>query len=158
MSMFTLVIFCLTTSSLPWFMDLTFLVPMPYCSLQHQTCFPSPVTSTTGCCFCFHFISSCFLELFPHSSSVPYWASADLGSLSFIVISFCLFILFMGFSGQKQWSGFRGRSTLRDPICYFLLLCGVSQGLSIPYQFLENRNEQSCMQFSGLRSWESAPA
>ena len=28
---------CLTTSDLPWFMDLTFQVPMQYCSLQHQT-------------------------------------------------------------------------------------------------------------------------
>ena len=46
----------------------------------------------------------------------------------------------------------RGHSTLRDPLCYFLLLCAISQGLSIPYQFLENRNEQICMQFSGLRS------
>ena len=52
----------------------------------------------------------------------------------------------------------RGRSALRDPICYSFLLCAVSQGFSIPYQFLENRNEQSCMQFLGLRSWERAPA
>ena len=34
-------------------MDLTFHVPMQYCSLQHQTLLPSPVTSTTGCCFYF---------------------------------------------------------------------------------------------------------
>ena len=33
MSKFTLVISCLTTSSLAWFMDLTFQVPMQYCSL-----------------------------------------------------------------------------------------------------------------------------
>ena len=32
MSMFTLAIPCLTTSNLPWFMDLTFQVPMQYCS------------------------------------------------------------------------------------------------------------------------------
>ena len=50
-SMFTLTISCLTTSNLPWFMDLTFQVPMQYCSLQHWTLLPSPVTSTTGCCF-----------------------------------------------------------------------------------------------------------
>ena len=37
MSMFTLAVSCLTTSNLPWFMDLTFQVPMQYCSLQHQT-------------------------------------------------------------------------------------------------------------------------
>ena len=41
MSMFTLAISCLTTSNLPWFMDLTFQVPMQY-SLQNQTLFPSP--------------------------------------------------------------------------------------------------------------------
>ena len=34
MLMFTLAIFCLTTSNLPWFMDLTFQVPMQYCSLS----------------------------------------------------------------------------------------------------------------------------
>ena len=37
---------------------------------------------------------------------------------------------------------------------HFLRLCAISQRLSVPYQFLEYRNEQSCMQFSGLRSWE----
>ena len=51
MLMFTLSISSLTTSSLPWFMDLTFQVPIQYCSLQHWTLFPSPVTCTTGCCF-----------------------------------------------------------------------------------------------------------
>ena len=52
MSMFTLAISCLTTSNLPWFMDLTFQVPMQYCSLQHQSLLSSPITFTTGCCFC----------------------------------------------------------------------------------------------------------
>ena len=32
---FSLAISCLTTSNLPWFMDLTFQVPMQYCSFQH---------------------------------------------------------------------------------------------------------------------------
>ena len=45
-STFTLAISCLTTSNLPWFIDLTFQVPMQYCSLQHQTLLLSPVTST----------------------------------------------------------------------------------------------------------------
>ena len=93
--MFTLVIFCLTTSNLPWFMDLTFQVPMQYCSLQHRTLLPSPVPFTTGCCFCFGSIPSFFLELFLHWSQVAYWVSTNLGSSSFSVISFCLFILFM---------------------------------------------------------------
>ena len=33
------------------------------------------------------------------------WALTDLGSSSFSVLSFCLFILFMGFSRQEYWSG-----------------------------------------------------
>jgi len=53
MSTFTLAVSCLISSNLPWSMDLTFQVPMQYYSLQHWTLFPSPVTSTTGCCFCF---------------------------------------------------------------------------------------------------------
>ena len=86
-------------------MDLTFQVPMQYDSLQHRTLLPSPVTSTTGRCFCFGSVSSWFLELFFHSSPVAYGAPTDLGSSSFSVISFCLFILFMVFSRQEYWSG-----------------------------------------------------
>ena len=37
--MFTLAISCLATSNLPWFMDLTFQVPMQYCSLHIGPCF-----------------------------------------------------------------------------------------------------------------------
>ena len=105
MSMFTLAISCLTTSNLPWFMDLTFQVPMQYCSFQHRTLLLSPVTSTTGYCFCFGSIPSFFLELFLHWSPVANWAPTDLGSSSFSILSFCLFILFKGFSRQKYWSG-----------------------------------------------------
>ena len=105
MSMFTLAISCLTISSLPWFMELTFQVPMQYCFLQHWTLLLSPVTSTTGYWFCFGSIHSFFLELFLHWSPVAYWAPTDLGSSSFRILSFCLFILFMGFSRQEYWSG-----------------------------------------------------
>ena len=102
---FTLAISCLTTSNLPSFMDLIFQVPMQYCSLQHRTLLPSPVTSTTGCCFCFGSGSSFFLELFLHWSPIPYWVPTDLGSSSFSVIRFCLFMVFIGFSRQEYWSG-----------------------------------------------------
>ena len=85
-------------------MDLTFQVPMQYCSLQHLTLPLSPVTSTTGYCFCFGSISSFFLELFLHWFPVTYWVPPDLGSSSFNVLSFSLFILFMGFSRQEYWS------------------------------------------------------
>ena len=101
--MFTLAISCLTTSNLPWFMDLTFQVPMLYCSLQHRTLLLSPVTSTAGYCFCFGSIPSFFLLLFLHWSPVVYWAPTDLGSSSFSILSFCFFILFMGFSRQEDW-------------------------------------------------------
>ena len=105
MSMFTLAISCLTASNLPWFMHLTFQVPMQYCSLQHQTLLLSPVTSTAGYCFCFGSIPSFFLELFLHWSPVAYWAPTDLRSSSFSILSFCLCIMFMTFSRQEYWSG-----------------------------------------------------
>ena len=106
LSTFTLAISYLTNSNLPWFMDLTFQVSMQYYSLQHRTLCLSPVTSTMGYCFCFGSIPSFFLELSLHWSLVVCWAPTDLGSSSFIVLSFCLFILFMGFSRQEYWSSF----------------------------------------------------
>ena len=54
---------------------------MQYCSLQHQTLLPSPVTSTTGCWFCFGSVSSFFLKLFLYCSLVAYWAPTDVGLL-----------------------------------------------------------------------------
>ena len=102
MSLFTLTISCLTTSNLLWLMNLTFQVPMQYCSLQHQTLHPSPITSTTGRCFHFGSASSFFLELFLQSSPGAYWAPTDLGSSSFSVIF--AFLPLMGFSRQEYWS------------------------------------------------------
>ena len=71
--MFTLAISYLTTSNLPWFMGLTFQVPMQYRSLQHRILLPSLVASTTGWCVCFGSVSSFFPELFLHWSPVVYW-------------------------------------------------------------------------------------
>ena len=88
MSTFTLAYSCLTTYNLPWFMDLTFQVPLQYCSLQNCTLLPSAVTSTTGRCFHFGSASPFFLELFLHSSPVAYWAPTDLSNSSFSVTSF----------------------------------------------------------------------
>ena len=106
----------LTTSNVPWFMDLTFQVPMQYCSLQHRTLLLSPVTSTTCCCFCFGSVPLFFLELFLHWSPVAYWALNDLGSSSFSVLSFCLFILFISFYRQGYWSALPFLSPV-DHIC-----------------------------------------
>ena len=101
MSMFTLAISCLTTSNLPWFIDLTFKVPMQYCSLQHRTLLPSPFASTTGCCVCFGSISSLFLELFLHSSPVAYRASTALGSSSITVYLFAFSYCSWGSQGKN---------------------------------------------------------
>ena len=91
---FTLAISCFSTSNLPWFMDLTFQVPMQYCSLEHRTLLLSLVTSSAGYSFCFGSIPSSFLELFLHWSPVAYWAPTDLGvplSISYhFVFSYCL--------------------------------------------------------------------
>ena len=105
MSTFTLAISSLTTCNLPWFMDLTFQVPMQYCSLWRWTLLLSPVTSTAGYCFCFGSIPSFFLDLFLYWPPVAYWVPTYLGSTSFSILSFCLIILFMGFSRQEYWSG-----------------------------------------------------
>ena len=119
--MFTLAISCLTTSNLPWFMDLTFHVPMQHCFLEHQIVLPSPVTPpTSGCCFYFGSIPSFFLELFLHWSPVAYWAPTDLGSSSFGVLSFCLSYCSWGSQGTNtevachsllQWTIFCQNST-----------------------------------------------
>ena len=53
-------------------------------------------------------IPSFFLELFLHWSPVAYWAPTDLKRYSLSILSFCLFILFVGFSRQQytllQWA------------------------------------------------------
>ena len=110
MMTFTLDISCVTTSNLSWFMDLTFQVPMQYCSLQHRILLLSPVTSTTGCCFCFGSVPSFRLELFLHWCPVAYWAPTDLGSLSFSSLSF--------FFSYCSW-GSQGRDT--EVVCHSLL-------------------------------------
>ena len=80
--------------------------------LQHGTLLPSPFTFTTGHCFCFGSISSFFLELFLRSPWIAYWSPTNLESSSFSVLSFCLFILLMGFSRQEYWIGLPLHSTV----------------------------------------------
>ena len=104
-SVFTLAISCLTSSNLPWFLDLTLQVLMQYCSLQHRTLLLSPVASSTGHCFRFGSVSSFFLELFLQSPPVAYWAPTNLGSSPFSFISFCLSYCSLGFSRQEYWCG-----------------------------------------------------
>ena len=60
---------------------------MRYCSFQHQSLLPSPVTSTAGCCFHFGSVSSFFPELVLHWFPV-------IGHLSTWVVPFSVFYLF----------------------------------------------------------------
>ena len=104
MSMFTLVISCLTTSDLPWFMDLIFQVPAILVFIA------SDLASITS-----HIHSWVLFLLWPHPfilSGVisPLISSSILGTSwpgEFIIHCpiFCLFILFMGFSRQEYWNG-----------------------------------------------------
>ena len=110
MLMFNFAISCLTTSNLPWFMDLTFQIPMQYCSLQHQTLLSPPDTSAAEHHSCFGPTPSFFLELlvialcsspvFPSSILDIFWP----GGLIFWHLIFLPFQLFMGFSRQEYWS------------------------------------------------------
>ena len=109
MSVFTLASFCLTTSNLPWFVDLTFQVSLQYCSLQHWILFSPPDTSTAEHYFCFGPATSFFLDLLVMtlcSSLVAYWTPSDLGvgRVSHLLASY-IFMLFMGFSRQEYWNG-----------------------------------------------------
>ena len=62
-------------------MDLTFQVPMQYCSSQHWTLLSPPDTSTTGRRF--HFGPALFLELFLHASPVSILDAHWSGGLIF---------------------------------------------------------------------------
>ena len=108
MLMFSCALSCLTTSSLPWFMDLTFQILMQYCSLQHPTLLSLYFHIHNEAPLHFGPATSFFLELLVTalcSSPVAYWTPPDQEGSFSGVISFHLFILFMGFSRQEYWSG-----------------------------------------------------
>ena len=81
---------------------------MQYCSSQHQNLLSPADTDMTEHHFCFGLATSFFLEVLVIvlcSNPAVYWTPADLGISSSCVISFCFFILSMGFYRQKFWSG-----------------------------------------------------
>ena len=127
--MFTLVISCLTTFNLPWFMDLTFQVPMPLLlfTASNFSFITSYIHHLVLVLLWLHLFI--LLVLFLHWSPVAYWAPTDLGSSSFSVLSFSLFILFMGFSRKLlKWfairfsSGPRFVRTLHHPCLSWVTL------------------------------------
>ena len=118
MLMFTLAISSLTTSSLPCFTDLTFQVPMQYCSLQHWALLSPPDTSTTECHFPFGLPSSFFLELLLIalcSSLVAHGTPSDLGAHLLVSYPFAFSYSSWGSGGKStgvvchspfQWTTF----------------------------------------------------
>ena len=92
-----------TTSNLPWFMDLTFQVPLQYCSYIIGLYFHHQTYPQLGIVFGLSLSLYSFWSYY--STQIAYWVPIDLRSSSFSVLSFCLFILFMGFSRQEYWSG-----------------------------------------------------
>ena len=104
MSMFIPAISCLTTSNLPWFMELTFQVPMQYILYSIRLYFHHQSHPQLGVVFawlCLLILSGVISP--PISSSIL--EPTDLGSSPFSVLSFCLSILFMGFLRQEYWNG-----------------------------------------------------
>ena len=79
----------------------------------------SPHIHNRVCCFCFGSVSSFFVELFLHWSPVAYCVPTNLWSSSFSILSFCLLILFMGFSRQEYWSGLPFPSTVDHVLSEF---------------------------------------
>ena len=121
MLMFILTISCLTTSNLPWFMDLTFQVPMQYCSLQHQILLLSPDTSTTECRFSFGLTASFFLGLWVvllHSSPVAYWTSSDLWT--HLSVSYLFVLLCSSWGSHGKYTGVVYHSLLQYSRSYFV--------------------------------------
>ena len=120
MLIFTLAISCLTTSNLPWFMDLTFQVSMQYCSLQHWLLVSPPDTSTAEHLLHFGSASSFFPELFPCSLLVAYWTPLDLGDSYSDIISFYLSYCSWGFLRQEYWSSLPFPSLVDHGLLYRL--------------------------------------
>ena len=83
---------------------------MHYCCLQHRTLLLSPVTSTTGYCFCFGPIPLFFLEFFLHWSPVAYWPPTNLGLLLSVSYHFAF--------SYCSW-GSQGKNT--EVVCHSLL-------------------------------------
>ena len=117
MSTFTLAIFCwpLPVCLDSWTWHSRFLSNIAPYSIR--PCFYHQSRPLLGIVFALAPSLPFFLELFLHWSPLAYWAPTDLGNSSFSILSFCLFILFMGFSRQEYWSGL----SFPSPVDHILL-------------------------------------
>ena len=114
--------------------------------------------STTGHCFHFGSVYSFILELFLHSSPGAYWALTDLGSSSFSILSFCLFILLLRFSRQEYWNGL----PFLSPVDHILSELSTVTHLSwvalhgMAHSFTISKGCDPCDEFSFLWLWFSS--
>ena len=93
-------------SSLPWFLDLTFQVPMQYCSLQHRILLSSPDTFTTEHHFRFGPAASFFLGLLGVllcSFQVAYWTPSDLRT--HFSVSYLPVLLYSSWDSHGKYTG-----------------------------------------------------
>ena len=102
MSVFTLAISCLTTSNLPWFMGLTFQVPMQYCSLDLAS-ITSHIHSWVLFLLWLHpfILSGVISPLISSSILGTYWPGEFLFQYPIILP----FHTVHGVSRQEYWSG-----------------------------------------------------
>ena len=108
--MFTLAISCLTTSNLPWFLELAFQVPIQYCSYSIEPCFYHQSYPQLGIIFALapslHSFWSYFsTDLQQHIGHPPTWGVALSVSYHF-AFSYC------------SW-GSQGKNT--EVVCHSLL-------------------------------------
>ena len=123
--MFIFAISYLTISNIPWFMDLTFQVPMQYCSTALDfTSITSHIHNWTlfSLWFSLFILSGIISPFFSSNILGTYWH----GSSSFSVLSFHLFIQFTGFSRQEYWSGLPFPSPVDHVLSEFFTLTHLS--------------------------------
>ena len=155
--MFTLAISCVTTSNLPWFINLIFQVPLQYCSLQYWTLLSPPDTSTAERHFHFGPATSFLLELLVlalHSSPVAHWPPSDLWGSSSMSYLFAFLCCAWGSCGKNtggvchsllQWTMF----------CQNFPLWPVRPGWPCTVWLLASLSYAST--FTAARSWPTKP-
>ena len=113
MSVFTLAIFCLTSFNLPWFMDLTCQVPINIVLYSIGLYFHHQSHPQLGIVFAMALSHHSFWSYF---STVLQQHIGHLGSSSFSVITFWMFVFFIGLSKEENWSGL----PVPSPVDHFL--------------------------------------
>ena len=151
--MSTLAVSCLTMSNLPWFMDLTFQVPMQCCSLQHQILLSSPDTFTAECHFCFGPAASFFLKLLVVvlcSFPVAYWTPLTWGA--HVSVSYIFVFLYSSWGSHGKYTGMVCHSLLQwimfsqnSPLCPICLGCPCTARLIVSLNYASL--------FATIRQW-----